>query len=319
MADPLITATAINVGGQIIGGLFGNQSEESGMTLPPTLQLEMLRGSKQAFEMIQRNIADVDDLIASYDQRIQLIQEGIENTIPESQMLEQLTNNSAQIALKLGADAQDLIDNGFLDSEDIDRIKQLDEISSQNFRDEAFEQDYEKQKMALKQELRRQGVTGSAYEMTLNKWEADKSVERQQRTEILRQGSFNRGLQTLQAQSALRQQGYGNVLQGFGAQQQILGNAQQQFGNLANIAGQQVQMGFAGMNQQANLAGVRQNLFNSLGQFKLSENMSQQAISGNTQNWNYLMQTLDKGPFPSLTKRVFENMDAKGKLNWGNK
>lgn len=313
MADPLTIAT---VGVSLIGGLFGNEKTESGMTLPPTLQLEMLQGARRSFEMLQKNMASVDDIVKAYDERIDLISKGIQNTIPESEVLEQLTNNSAKIALGLGADAQQLIEDGFLDQDDIERIEALDQLNDQEFVDQQFEQEFSQQRAALEQQLMRDGRSMAEISQTLMQFDSQKAVERQQRGESLRTGAFNRGLATLQAQSGLRQQNFNNALQGFNAQQQVLGNAQNQFGNLANIAGQQAQMNFSGMNQQVNMAGARQSLFNSLGQFKLSQRLSEEAMTGSTRGWDALMAKVGEGPFGGFSQRLLTNADAKGKIKW---
>jgi hypothetical protein len=266
--------------------------------------------------MITNNIAQVDDIMAAYNERIDLLTKGIENTIPESEMLEQLTNNSAKIALGLGADAQQLIENGFLDQDDIERIEALDQLNDQEFVDQQFEQEFSQQRAALEQQLMRDGRSMAEISQTLMQFDSQKAVERQQRGESLRTGAFNRGLATLQAQSGLRQQNFNNVLQGFNAQQQVLGNAQNQFANLTTIAGQQAQMNFSGMNQQVNMAGARQSLFNSLGQFKLSQRLSEEAMTGSTRGWDALMAKVGEGPFGGFSQRLLTNADAKGKIKW---
>lgn len=276
--------------GAVIGGglglvssLFGGGGQDvSGMTLPPALEINMLRNSKSNLEMLQNNIGQIDNLIKAYNQRIDLISKGIEGTIPDEVLSKEIANNSAQIALGLGADAQQLIESGFLDAEDIQRIEQLDQLSSQEFKDEAFEQEFSQQRAALEQQLLRDGRSLAEVSQTLMQFDSQKAVERQQRGEILRQGAFGRGLATLQAKSGLRQQGFQQALGALQAGQQQTAMTQNSFGNLANLAQMQQQGVLQGMNTQANFAGASQSLYNSLGQFDLNSRYAMGVQNPNT-------------------------------------
>lgn len=274
MADPVsglaIGAAAAPVVGSLISGLFGKKKEVSGMTLPPALQAEMLKEVQNSLTAIRNNEADMDKLIESYNERISLIEKGINSTIPSEQVLSQLTENSANIALQLGASAEDLIANNFLGEDDIARIKELDALNKQDFKDEALEQDIRDRRNRIEQQLLRDGRSEAEIAQTLSLVDSQAAIERQQRTEILRQGAFGRGLQTLQTSAGLRAQNFGQVTNSLGAQQGILGSAQNQFANLANIGSQQI-----GVNQQQtqlNQQGAltTQSLFDRLGQFKFS-------------------------------------------------
>ena len=279
MVDPIIAATAISAGASLIGGLFGgNGSSESGMTLPPAQEAAMLRDATKNLELLRNNISQVDKLIANYNDRINLITKGIEGTIPDAELTQQITQNSAQIALGLGADAQQLIEDGFLDAEDIARIEELDQLNNQEFVDEQFEQEFSNQRAALEQQLMRDGRSLAEISQTLMQFDSQKAVERQQRGETLRQGAFNRGLATLQAQSGLRQQGFQNVLSSFQAGQQQQQQTLQGFANLANLAQAQNQTNMDANIQQTNLIGAQQSLYNQLGQFKFSGQAQQSRL-----------------------------------------
>ena len=261
----------LKAAGNFVSGLFGKKksSSETGLSLPPALQQALLESSQQNLELLRNSVSQIDTLIKNYDSRIDMINKGIEGTIPESSLLKELTQNSADIALSLGADAQQLIDNGFLDADDVSRIEELDQFNDQEFVDQQFEQEFKGQRDALEQQLLRDGRSLAEVSQTLSVFDSQKSVERQQRGEVLKQGAFNRGIQTIQARSGLKQQNFNQTLQGFQAGQQVIGNAQNQFGNLANLAQSQGNFAIGGFNAQANFAGVQQNLFESLGQFQL--------------------------------------------------
>lgn len=275
-AVPVIgTGLGAVIGGglKLLGGLFGGgKKTESGYKLPPAMELEMLRSSKDNLAMLSQNIDQIGQLMKSYDQRINLITKGIEGTIPSDELNRQITENSAQIALGLGADAQQLIQDGFLDQDDIARIEELDELNSQEFTDEAFEQEFKQQRAALEQQLLRDGRSLAEVSQTLMQFDSQKAVERQQRGETLRQGAFNRGLTTLQMQSQLRQQGFGNVLQSFQASQMQNQSTQQGFNNLAQLATMNNQTQMQGISGQTNLAGAQQGIYDQLAKYKLDNN-----------------------------------------------
>lgn len=263
----------IGAGVGALGGFLGGkggQQVESGLTLPPALEAEMLKRSSQELQNLGSYIDQIGSVIDTYNTRINTIQQGLEGTIPSTELQRQLTENSANLALRLGANADELVANGFLDQDDIKRIEELDTIRSQEFVDQAFEQEFSQQRQALEQQLMRDGQSRAEIAQTLAVFDSQKAVERQQRGDILQQGAFQRGLAALSAQQGSRQLGFGLAQGALSAQQGILQNVQGVYGTMANMQTGAAQLGMAGIQNQAGLGQLQQGLFNQLGQFKFS-------------------------------------------------
>lgn len=277
--------TLIGAGLGLVSGLFGGGSKtESGFKLPPAMEFKMLQDSKQNLEMLQENIGEIDNLVAQFDQRINLISQGIEGTIPPQALTQQLTSINANIAMSLGADAQELIDNGFMDADDIARIEELDQYNDQEFVDQQFEQEFSMQRQALEQQMRRDGLTPGQIQQSLAAFDSNKAVERQQRGETLRQGAFDRGLMTLQAQQQSRQLGFGQATNAFqlgqAQQNQMYNQSFQGFQTMASLAGARQDAAMQGIGAQANLAGVSQSIYGELGKFKLDSRAADNVMAG---------------------------------------
>lgn len=253
----------------LFGGKGGGQSTtEQGLTLPPALMKKMLDGASKDLDMYNSNIKLIEDTVNTYTDRINLLEKGIEGTIPPEQILQDLTMNSAQLALNIGLEAKDLVANGFIDEDDVARIEELDKIRSDEFVDEAFEQDFKQQRDALEQQLLRDGRGQAEISQTLSLFDSQKAVERQQRGDILQQGSFNRALTVLQQQQNSRLNGFNMATGALNTQQGIINSARDGYNILGNMAGNKLDANAAMVAGQSTLMNQKQQLFQNLGQFK---------------------------------------------------
>ena len=267
----ILGAAALGAGGSVMAARSQGGSSESGMTLPPQLQYEMLQSSTKSLQFMEQNYEKIGELSAAYDARINTIAAGIEGTMLSEDVMKQLTESSANIALQLGAGAEDLIANGFLDEDDIRRIEELDQYNDQDFVDQQFEQEHDQQRSALEQQLLRDGRSMAEIAQTLSVFDSQKSVERQQRGEILRSGTFDRGLATLSAKQDIRAQNFGQLSDVFRGQQQLVAGQQNSLFNLANLRQNQAATQSGLIDQQQGVLSQQQEQYDAVGAYKLRD------------------------------------------------
>lgn len=273
----------IGAGLGLVSGLFsggGKQKVETGLTLPPALEAQMLYQSSQNLQMMRDQIGQVDQLVDHYTRRIDTYQEALQAGRLDDNMRTALTESAAGIAISLGKDAEFLKENGWLNEDDIARIEELDEIRDGTEIDKAFEADHDKQRAALEQELMRNGASHSVVAQTLMQFDSDKAVERQHRGEMLKDSKFNRALTTFQQVQHSRGLGLSQAGMAMIAMNNQLDRDNSLISGQLALDGTRLEAGMKGMEAQRGIAQEIQGQFDSLAEYKFSNEAKRNLKNG---------------------------------------
>lgn len=277
--------TAIGAGaGAALGGLAGffggGGSKESGLRLPPELEFRMLEDAFRQFDQIKQDYERASKMYDTYEQRFNLLAQSSEANLPPEEMRRALAKNSADIALSMGQNIDDLIKNGFLSAEDKADIDSLKNLESQEFRDPRYDQARDQQKQQLLANLRRGGVEGEQLTQALANFDNESILGAFSRGEELRTAQAARIGNRIGISSGLRQQGFGMAQGTLNSQLGALGSYGNMIGQTAGLYGMGMQAGTAGLAANQGLRGEGQNLYNQLGEYSFSKDSKKYLKSG---------------------------------------
>lgn len=283
VAGPWGAAIGAGVGGVVggLGGFFGGGgSKESGIRLPPELEFRMLEDAFRQFDQIKQDYERADKMYSTYEQRFNLLAQSSEANLPPEEMRRALAKNSADIALSMGQNIDDLIKNGFLSAEDKADIDSLKNLESQDFRDPRYDQARVTQKQQLMQNLQRQGASPEQISQALSNFDNESTLGAFSRAEELRTAQAARIGNRIGISSGLRQQGFGMAQNTLSSQLGALGSYGQLAGQTAGLYGMGMQAGTAGLAANQGLRGEGQNLYNQLGEYSFSKDSKNYLKSG---------------------------------------
>lgn len=255
--------------GKLIGA-FGDDKEISGFELPPELEIQFLDEAQAQFEQSQQDLDRIAQLEQEFVSRLDTLEGLIQGTIPSVEGLQSLRDSALRISQNIGASAEELVSQGFLDQDDIKDIQQLEELEREDFRDPELENQITRERQRLQQDLIRAGASGASIQQRLTKFDQDADETRFRRTEELRTGRFARISGRVGLRAGLRQQGFQRAGATVGLLQEQLGFARQGVSQLGEFAGARFGAGQAGIQARAGLRGERRGIFETLGKFQFS-------------------------------------------------
>lgn len=266
--------TAIGAGVGLLGGLFGGgggQTERSGLELPREFELDLIDTLGENLNQINESYARVTAAADVFDKRIRLLESAAQRQIPSQEVIAQLRDNSMQLATTLGASSQELAENGFLtaqEAQDFEMARQLTfgrgELQGQ------AAQAFEEQKGALIQDLRRSGASPAVIEQSLRQLENS-----------FKQGAASGILDISARQSAQRQAGFAQSLQGLSALEQQRAGVRQDLQVSAGLAQGRAQGTSMFEQLQERLRDQRLGQFERLGEFDISKKTNREIARGN--------------------------------------
>jgi len=178
-----------------------------------------------------------------------------------------LRDSNIRLAQSLGQDAQSLIDNGFLDADDVDDLQFLADLESQDFTDPRLENQLNDERARLEQDLRRQGASAAVRAQALANFDRTAEESRFTRAEELRTGAFQRTAGRIDIRSGLRQSNLQRSLAGFNAGLTSIDSARAGIDQLGQINAAAFQGAITGQAVRGQLRDARFNQFAQLGQF----------------------------------------------------
>jgi len=276
------TAAGAVVGGVagFLGGLFGGGSEESGYQLPLVFEYEIMNAAEANLQGISQDLNRATQTYNLYDQRLKTLEGVMNATIPGKDALEMLRDNSLNIAMHLGQDAQSLIDNGFLNEDDIADLESLGALEGQGFSDPVLENQITSERAKLEQDLRRQGASPATRAQALSQFDRSAEESRFTRAEELRTGKFQRITGKVQLRQGLKESNLQRTLSGYGAVGNEINQARVGVGAAADLSGARYNASNAYTDIRQKLRTERLGTFESLGKFKFSNKAEQLAIEG---------------------------------------
>ena len=266
------TAIGAGVGG--IAGLFsggGGGSQESGYSIPPEYEIQMLDQMHQQQQQVQQQMQQIQQLTDHYQSQITMYDQAIAGTMAPADVTQQISQGNANLIQQLGPAAQELMDNGFLSQDVSDTLKQMQgAVGGEQLGDPRLENQLKDQKRQLEQDLARQGVSPAQRAIALNQFDKAASEQRFTRSEELKTGITQRGQAYTNTSIGAQAQGLQNTFGMLGQQQNFLGFQQQGIGMQNQLAGQGYQAGTGALAMQQGLRGEQRDIYNNLGQYKLN-------------------------------------------------
>lgn len=281
------------IAGGVLGGVAGafggggGSSSSSGYTLPPEYELQFLQQMQQNLDYTQQQYQQSNDLYNTFNDRLNLIQGAMSNTIPSNEALAQMRQSNISLAQQLGASAEDLVKNGFITKDDQAHLQDYQNAVQGKLEDPGLKQQHLEQRRQLQQDLARQGVPPAQQQIALQQFDQNSRSEMFNRSVGLAQGIAG----GLNLSSALRQQGYNQAL---GSNQNLMGQlgfAQQGLGQMANFGQMGYQAGMGNLQYQLGLQNQANQQYTTLGQFKLSGTTKDAIKSGLVGPGTYAQQT----------------------------
>jgi hypothetical protein len=209
-------------------------------------------------------------LVKTYQERVSILENAVNATIPPDEVLRQMRDNSIQLATTLGASAQELIDNDFLTPEDIEDIKQLKSVQATTVDDPALIRKRQDEKERLRQDMERRGASPAEISIALADFDQQTEEAVFQRGTELSQLRSQQISSRIGLRGGLRQQGFNQAAGGLDALFKQLGFAREGVAQSEALAGSKVATGFAGVKANQGLRVERGSLFERLGKFKFS-------------------------------------------------
>jgi len=281
------TAIGAAAGGIIsgIGSLFGGGSQtQQGYTLPPAYEAQLLSYFDQSQNSMQGQMSQLQQIMGAYQQKIQTLDAGIQGTMPPAQMTQALAQSNMQLAQSLGMSGQDLVKNGFMSSADAQTVQQMQDLTNQGnmYTDPSLQNQLQDQRRQLDQNLTSQGASPATRAQALAQFDRSAQEQMFQRSQDLKTTQSSLLSNTLQASLGAKMQGFNMATNSLQAGQGQIGQVQQGLGLQAGLAQQGLQGMLSGQQQQQNIMGAQGQLFNQLGQFKLSSLTSSNLKPGAT-------------------------------------
>lgn len=296
-----IGAAASGVGNLVggVGSAFAPGQPTGRLSMPPELEVSFLNQMTEAQRVLSENIQRNRNLTSSFNEKINVLDSLSRGDLPQADAVARLRSLNSQIAQSFGENASEAVKNGFLSEADLADLNELKSVQSQDFVDPRFEQDAQKQRSILEQELARRGASPSVRAQALAQFDNQLSVNRFQNTQNLRESQSNLIAQRLGVRSATAGQNQQQALNSFNALQQGINSNQQAGSNLLTIAGAQIQ-GNQQL-QQASLSNIdaSRQIFSTLGQTDFSGGTRKLLRQGNVGPGNVSGQTGLKGPTPA--------------------
>jgi hypothetical protein len=217
--------TAIGAGVGAVGGFFagafGGGGEESGaLKLSPEQEMQMLDYYQGAIDTNRGYLDQNFRMQDIYNQRMNMVVEYTQGTLPDETMMRGLTNTAMQIASSFGMNAMAAYELGFLDEysgkisglleqreegmananqEDLDYIKT---VQAADYTDPRVEGALTEQRRQLEQQLARDGVSPAQRQIALRQFENEATNLRFS----TRQQAINDAVQTASTKIAARAQ-----------------------------------------------------------------------------------------------------------------
>lgn len=279
-------AAGMLVGG--VGGLLSGGESEQGLKLPKELEFKMLDDAFANMEKLKADYQRASQVYDLYQQRFDTLAQSNQANVPSEEIRKQLASNTADLAMSLGTSVQDAIKNGFLSSADIEDLKALKDLESQDFKDPAYEAARAQQKQQLLQNLQRQGASPQQISQAMTEFDNQSTIGGFQVSQQLRASQSALISNRIGVRQGLQQQNFGfgqgalaSQLGALGQYGQMLGQTGQLYGMGMQAAGQGFQIGqsFRQENQQ---------MYKDLGGFIYSKQSKKYLQSGSPQSGNYM-------------------------------
>lgn len=265
-------AAGITAGASLLGSAFGgNKSQSTGYTLPPLLEFQMLEDTQQSLMQLDQDIQQVDQVSQAYEKRINSLKALNDATIPKEEALAQLRESSMQIGMAMGASAEELVSNGFLDQEDIDDLAEMEAIAAEDFTDPRLDNELQDQKARLMQDLARSGAGPSQINQAMAQFERDAMEKRFTRSQELKQSQTGLIQSRIATRSGLRQEGLQSVMQAQNSLFQNLGFAREGMNQQVGFEQSIANMGLQRLQARSGLRQEQQQMYQNVGAFKLSK------------------------------------------------
>jgi hypothetical protein len=285
------TAAAIGIGTTvasaatgIAGAAMAPEPESGRLALPPELELQFMEQSQRGLDVLNRDIQRTQSLERSFNQRMNTLDQMIQGTIPTEQAVNDLQNQTRELATAFGGDTQALIESGFLTDDIRTELEDLRALEAEDFQDPELTRELQEQRSQLAQDLQRQGVRGAQFRQQMERFDQFAREEQFTRAEELRTGRTQRGVTRIQAGLGAREAGFQRALGGaqFGqsALEQLFGQRQTGVEGLFQTGGARLQAGQQAIEQRAGLTGQAQQQFGQMGQFNFSGQLRDALASG---------------------------------------
>jgi hypothetical protein len=273
VAQPLTTLATLGVTAAAgLSSIWGGGSKtESGLKLPPELELQMLRDGFQNLQQIRSDYQKADTMYKQYESRFNLLAQSAEANVPPEEVRRALAKNSADIALSMGQSIDDVIKNGFLSAEDKADIESLVALESQDFRDPAYDQARAQQKQQMMANLQRSGASPQQISQALTEFDNASVLGAFSRGEELRASRAGLISNRIGMRQGLQQGNFNMALGAMGAQQNVLSNAASQLQGAANLSGMGFQAAQGGLQTSQALRAELQNQYSQFGEYKFSK------------------------------------------------
>ena len=281
----LITAAVVSAGTGVASAATAGGGEGGGRKkLSPEDELKMIADNEQA---TQENAESMENLRAAetaLNERYDVAQGILENTIPPEAQLKALNQSSVKLAQALGNAGIDAASGGFLDSEDRAEIEKLQTMDIENPKLEA---QIKEDRMRVQQQAIAQGMSPDQVDRMMQKF--DERAEGRRSDESQRLVERRAGL--LELKEGLRKGSYDRSLGGFDALGTEIERAREGAGGLANLAGARFNATSSTEDRMAALRGERLERFRSMGDFDLSSQTLDALESGAVGPGSFYQQT----------------------------
>lgn len=285
--------TAIGAGaGAVIGGLgglFGGGGEsEQGLRLPKELEFKMLDDAFANMERLKADYQRASQVYDLYQQRFDTLAQSNQANVPPDEIRKQLASNTADLAMSLGTSVQDAIKNGFLSSADMEDLKALKDLESQDFKDPAYEAARAQQKQQLLQNLQRQGASPQQISQAMTEFDNQSTIGGFQVSQQLRASQSALISNRIGVRQGLQQQNFGFGQGALASQLGALGQYGQMIGQTGQLYGMGMQAAGQGFQIGQSLRQENQQMYKDLGGFIYSKQGKKYLQSGSPQSGNYM-------------------------------
>lgn len=297
-AVPGIGTAVGAIGGAVIGGvsgLFGGGgSKSSGYTLPPEYELQYIQQFQDDMARRQADYQGLQTAYDAFDQKIGALNDIISRGYTP-QAFQQIQQSNFQLTQALGKSGLNLAENDFLTKDDQNDLQQMMNIAQGDFKGQTspvLEGQLADQKRQLEQDLTRQGLSPTQRLIALNQFEQNAT---QQRFNFAQQ-QFGLQGQVIGQRAGLRQQGFNQATNSLGSGMNMASQYMGAYGQLGQNYGAQysgIQQMFQG---QSGLRQEGQAAFQTMGQFKFSNNTKDLLAAGRVGPGSFYQQTgIDRG------------------------
>lgn len=280
-AAPFVAAAGFltSLAGSFVGG--PNRSAPGAAYLPPEYDVALIRASQDQLKQINANYAQITQLGAIFNQRMDLLNKAAKGLIPPATLTRSLTLQSAQIAKAFGGDVQTAIKNGFMTPQDQADLANLRKAENQDFTDPTLERQLTTQKAQLEQELRRQGVGPAQRLRALQDFDQYATESRFSRKNELLNELQSRTLGRVGASVNARTAGYNIAAGEYGALNANLEQTSRAINFSANLAGNQLAGNQSVLGVQGALRQETLNNYRNLGTYNFNNETRDLLQTGN--------------------------------------